>query len=445
VPGTRTRGWAWITSRLRPPSTRVDLVAGNLTAAELSSEVPTTLGEQRGAVPAPADFGAARRAAPRSGPRRWNRREPSSGRRPPGRRRWRAAGVAWPSVPRSDLEWRTRPRRQIGARAKRSSPFGWGWPWDAWGSLQAGSAGGDEERREGSSTRLASARVRRSRLRPEPRARPTCDLREREPGGRRRPSTGARTLAVPESPSPRSWSARCTTLCGPSPGARAPCSRSPQRAGSPGRSAAETDPCGTQCSRASLKVPPPSVRRTPRRTPRYSCSEWTRRARSRRCGRRFAPIGSAQRHGVRPRQAPGQPRRRRPVERADRPPSPPLLASAACSGEGNHPGSCEHGPRGLGQQPRSASLQRLRIGHPHPPGCRRANDRSRRLTLRPSDGDDRPAGVGLAGEILAGEGGVALSDDCAFKENVRRLAETTERARHEGCPAAVGSPACGTS
>jgi hypothetical protein len=214
VPGTRTRGWAWITSRLRPPSTRVDLVAGNLTAAELSSEVPTTLGEQRGAVPAPADFGAARRAAPRSGPRRWNRREPSSGRRPPGRRRWRAAGVAWPSVPRSDLEWRTRPRRQSGARAKRSSSFGWGWPWDAWGSLQAGSAGGDEERWEGSSTRLASARVRRSRLRAEPRARPTWDLREREPGGRLRPSTGARTLAVPESPSPRPWSARCT-LCGP--------------------------------------------------------------------------------------------------------------------------------------------------------------------------------------------------------------------------------------
>src|SRR4029450_8267015 len=47
----------------------------NLTTGELSSGGPTTLGEQRGAVPAPADFGAARRAAPRSGPRRWNRRE----------------------------------------------------------------------------------------------------------------------------------------------------------------------------------------------------------------------------------------------------------------------------------------------------------------------------------------------------------------------------------
>lgn len=176
--------------------------------------MPTTLGEQRGAVPAPADFGAARRAAPRSGPRRWNRREPSSGRRPPGRRRWRAAGVAWPSVPRSDLKWRTRPRRQSGARAKRSSSFGWG------GHGTPGAAC----RREARAGTRSARRGARPGWPPRGCAVPASGRnRERVPRGifanENLADDYAHQLAlerspVPESPSPRSWSARCT-LCGP--------------------------------------------------------------------------------------------------------------------------------------------------------------------------------------------------------------------------------------
>jgi hypothetical protein len=66
---------------------------------------------------------------------------------------------------------------------------------------------------------------------------------------------------------------------------------------------------------------------------------WKRKARSRRCGRRSAPKGSAPRHGVRLRQAPRLRRTRRPVCKVDRPPSPSLLVSAACSCDGNYPGS----------------------------------------------------------------------------------------------------------